>query len=420
MGNTFCPATVLLPKKGTDMTKWSVIACDQYTSQIEYWEQVERLVGESPSTLHCIIPESYLETADIDARIGYVNQKMEEYLKAELFDQWQGYLYVERTLQSGAVRKGLIGMLDLEDYDYTKTSKSPVRATEGTILERIPPRVKVRENAVLELPHIMVLVDDREGELIEPLAAEKNQMEQCYHFPLMMNGGSIAGYLVGKGREAKIQQVLERFADPAYFQEKYQVSDPNPLVFAMGDGNHSLATAKTCYERLKEEIGEEQARSHPARCALVELVNIHDASLNFEPIHRVYFQTNPDQLMEEMGRYYQLGDENGDGQLIRYVTEKAQGAFTILNPSSNLAVGSLQNFLDSYQKQFGGYVDYIHGEESVRSLGSKPGNIGFFVPDIEKNNFFSTILADGVFPRKTFSMGHADDKRFYLEGRLIR
>ncbi|MCI8350849.1 MAG: DUF1015 domain-containing protein [Oscillospiraceae bacterium] len=417
---TFCPANVLLPKAGVDMTKWSVIACDQYTSQPAYWEEVEKLVGDAPSTLRLMVPESFLEEAGIEERIAKVNRAMEDYLAAGLFEEAQGYLYVERTLHSGAVRRGLVGMLDLEDYDYTPGSCSPVRATEGTILERIPPRVKVREGAALELPHIMVLIDDREGAVIEPLAAEKGKMRKCYDFPLMQGAGHIAGYLVGEDAAAGIDRALEMLADPAVFRAKYHMEGAAPLVFAVGDGNHSLATAKTCYERLKRELGEENAKAHPARYALVELVNIHDESLHFEPIHRVYFDTEPEKLLAALGERYRLGAPGEAGQCIRYVTQKGEGAVVILNPSSHLAVGSLQNFLDEFGREQGGKVDYIHGEEAVRELGSQPGAIGFLVPDVEKNDFFASILSDGVLPRKTFSMGHADDKRFYLECRRIR
>ncbi len=402
------------------MTAWSVVACDQYTSEPEYWERVEEAVGEKPSSLRITFPEIYLDREGKEERIRAVNSTMESYLEQGIFEQYpDSFVYVERTLSNGRVRRGLVGRIDLEDYDYSMGSQSPVRATEGTVLERIPPRVAIRKDAALEIPHIMLLIDDPGRTVIEPVARKKNDLEKLYDFELMLNGGHIAGYHAGSETEG-IGRALTALAAKDSFEKRYNVKDRGVLLFAVGDGNHSLATAKECFERIKAELPREQWEKHPARYALVEVVNLHDESLEFEPIHRVAFDVNPNHLLRELTRYYDISFDETGGQSFTYITATGEGNMKINNPSSNLTVGSLQNFLDSYVGRFGGRVDYIHGDEVVRSLSANLGAIGFMLPNISKAELFPTVILDGALPRKTFSMGQANDKRFYLEARRIK
>lgn len=425
MNEKFCklgfrPADILLPKN-CNMEKWSVVACDQYTSEPEYWKSVEDFVGNAPSTLHMILPEAELNADGVEERISSINKNMDDYLDSGVFKEIkESFILVERTLKNGDVRTGLVGAVDLEQYDYNKGAASLIRATEGTVLERIPPRVRVREGASLELPHVMLLIDDPECTVIEPLTEQKAQLETLYDFDLMFGSGHIKGYRVSGKALDSVADALSALGDPTSFNKKYGLENKPVLLFAVGDGNHSLATAKECWERIKKTLpcGE---YNHPARYALVELVNIHDKSLNFEPIHRVVFETDPDKIIREFLNFYpsaKLGE--GEGQRIEFVSAQKRGVLTVKNPESGLAVGTLQNFLDQYIKKNGGRVDYVHGEEVAESLGSKPGNIGFLLPPMGKSELFKTIITDGVLPRKTFSMGHAYDKRFYLECRKIK
>lgn len=416
--NAFQPGNILLPDRA-DLTKWSVVACDQYTSQPEYWKAVSDFVGDAPSTLHITLPEIYLEGEDVDARIAGINRTMQQYLDTGILREIAGkYIYVERTQRDGVVRHGLMGVVDLECYDYRKGSQTLIRATEGTVLERIPPRVRVREHAALELPHIMLLIDDAQRTVIEPLCEEKARFETAYDFDLMQDSGSLRGYIVDDAAEKRIDAALQTLADPAAFHQKYQVpEDKGVLLFAVGDGNHSLATAKECYERIKAALPPEKASAHPARYALVELTNVHDAALQFEPIHRVVFDVDPQAMMEELAKYYELSDA---GQAFTCVIGDTKRTVHIKNPPSNLAVGTLQKFIDDYLTHHGGRVDYIHGDDVVEELAHDPKNIGFLLPPMAKEELFPTVILDGALPRKTFSMGHAYDKRFYLEARKIQ
>lgn len=414
----FAPADILLPDNGIDMTKWSVVACDQFTSEPEYWERISKFVGESPSTLRLTLPEIYLSRNDISARIDKINSTMNSYLESGVFAHPEKrYIYVERTQRDGKIRKGLIGAVDLEEYDYSKGSQSKIRATEGTVLERIPPRVKVRENAPLELPHIMLLIDDAEKTVIEPLSAAKGAFKKAYDFKLMEDSGNLCGYWVNDDFSEKIDKAVASLGSQSVFEQKYGINGAGVLQFAVGDGNHSLATAKECWNSIKKKLPASSALSHPARYALVELVNLHDEALEFEAIHRVVFGVNPEDFRKELSRYYNIGDSAG--QSFKMIYNGKEEKIGILNPSSNLAVGSLQKFIDFYLQNHGGSVDYIHGEEVVRRLSEEDGNIGFILPSIEKSSLFPTVIRDGALPRKAFSMGHAWDKRFYLEARKI-
>lgn len=415
----FKKCDILIPKKGVNYNLWSVIACDQYTSQIDYWNKVDELVKDNPSTLRITLPEVYLEDSNVEQRISKINETMKEYINNDIFDTLEDtMLYIERTDSTGKVREGLIGIIDLESYDYNVGSKSLVRATEKTVIERIPPRKKVRINAPLELPHIMILIDDEKKEIIESLKNKVNETDKVYDFDLMMNAGHLKGYKLNNDTCDFVTNKLTDLGELEYFNKKYDVNESSPLLFAMGDGNHSLATAKSCYLEIKEKLGDE-ALNHPSRYALVELVNIHSTALDFEPIHRVIFDTDYDNLLKELYKYYDI-NEDGNGQRLEYVTEKEDKVIYISNPKSNLTVGSLQMFLDEYLKNNKGKIDYIHGDDTTKNMGKQEGNIAFILPKMEKNELFRTVILDGALPRKTFSMGHSDDKRFYLECRKIK
>lgn len=420
MNVPFKKANILLPKN-TEMEKWAVVACDQYTSEPEYWKEVENIVGDAPSTLKITLPEIYLEQDNVQERIANINKEMDHLLSTDFFKTLDNSLiYLERTGADGKVRKGLIGMVDLEDYSYEKGSQSLIRATEGTVLERIPPRVRVRENASLELPHVMLLIDDEKKEIIEGLTDKVTSEDVVYDFDLMQNGGHVKGYKVPENLMDGIFKGLEELADKDNFEAKYNVKDKGVLLFSVGDGNHSLATAKACYENLKKTMSEEEAKNSLARYALVEVVNLHSDALEFEPIHRVVFGVEPAKMIEELEKYYDVSRTPGEGQKVEYVYEGKNETLYIKNPKSNLAVGSLQMFIDTYIKEHGGKVDYIHGDDVTKELGSKPGNIGFLLPPMAKTELFKTVILDGALPRKTFSMGHSYDKRYYLEARKIK
>ena len=420
-GLAFRPADILLPQN-CDYTKWSVVACDQYTSQPEYWQEVEELVGSAPSTLRLILPESCLDGPSVETDIMEVNNTMTRYLREERFCTLPASLiYVERRLDNLRLRRGLVGMVDLEQYDYEPGAEAQVRATEGTVMARIPPRVAVRKNAPLELPHVMLLADDPEKTVLEPLSARKDQMEKVYDFDLMERGGHIAGWRLDGESMALVAAALRKLADPAAFRARYGVEDKPVLLFAVGDGNHSLATAKECYERQKKLTPREQWDSLPARYALCELVNLHDDSLEFEPIHRVLFGVDPKQLLADLlaaypGAHYGAGE----GHQITYVLPGERGILTVPHPTAQLEVGTLQTFLDQYLEAHGGKIDYIHGEDVVEQLVQQPDSIGFLLPGMGKDQLFPTVIFDGALPRKTFSMGEAHDKRFYLEARKIK
>ena len=419
----FRPADILLPKD-CEYSKWSVVACDQYTSQPEYWQRVEEYVGRSPSTLRLILPESCLEGPNVETDIMEINNTMSRYLREGRFVEHPSALfYVERTLDNGKVRRGLMGMVDLEQYDYEPGSSAPIRATEGTVLSRIPPRVAVRKNAPVELPHVMLLVDDPDQTVIEPLADQTDSMQVLYDFDLMERGGHIKGWELTEDQQAQVARALSALADPAKFNARYGTKDEAVMLFAVGDGNHSLATAKECYERQKRLTPPEHWATLPARYALVELDNLHDASLEFEPIHRLVFGVKPEELLSALVEYYpgaQRGDEAG-GHKLAYVYGETQGMISVPDPAAQLPVGTLQNFLDWYLARHKGVrVDYIHGEDVVRKLAAQPDTVGFLLPAMGKEELFPTVIRDGVLPRKTFSMGEAHDKRFYLEARKIR
>ena len=479
MSNCFNPANILLPNDGIDMEKWSVIACDQFTSQADYWDAVEKYVADAPSTLNVVFPEIYLGTIENqendcnssgagvnndketgrktkyasmtdDERIKYINTTMDTYLTDGTLKQAvaDGYVLVERTTESG-VRLGIVGLIDLEDYDFDPKNKTLIRATEGTVISRIPPRVKIREHAAIELPHVMLLVDDpvdgQNGELcrnesqenavniaaikhgiIEYVYAIRDTLRKLYDTELMQEGGHIRGYAI-EGEAAK--QVTEAFAAK---QESC-----GGFLFAVGDGNHSLATAKTCWENIKKsgKFTEEQLKTHPARYALVEICNLHSEALEFKPIHRLL--TNVD--VKDMLSFFEAeitkqGLESADGDEIvfeyvesgiGYSAKPANGneavsennyGINITNRGDRLPVEILQGILDKYLETHNNVsIDYIHGDEALHGLVQETKGCGIFLQSIDKSTLFPAINAGGVLPRKTFSIGEANEKRYYME-----
>ena len=412
----FNKTKMLLPNN-IDFSKWSVVACDQYTSEPKYWEDAKLVVGNNPSALNIIFPEIFLNDPDKKERVKNINQAMDKYIEQGVLKETEPCLiYVERTLKNKTVRRGIMGVVDLEEYDFNKGSTSKIRATEGTVLERIPPRVEIRENASLELPHIMLLIDDDKKEIIEPLSEIKESFEKVYDFELMLDSGSIKGYKIDDKKADEIIEKLEKFGDKELFKNKYNV-DKEVLMYAVGDGNHSLATAKTCYENLKKKVGKENAMC--ARFALLELVNLHDDSLEFEAIHRVIFDVDTDNFISELKTKYNLTEGENDVSF-EIVTKDGTKSYIIENPDFNLTVGCIQSFIDSYLSKNEGEVDYIHGEDVVKNLSQKENNVGIILKSMLKTDLFKTVILDGALPRKTFSMGEACDKRFYLEGRKIK
>lgn len=418
MSTAFKAADILLPDI-KDMEKWAVVACDQYTGQPDYWERVKNTVGEAPSALNLILPEVYLEEQDVDVRIEKIHAAMKEALDNKLFREYKNALiYIERTQSDGKIRKGIVGMIDLEEYDYRKGSTSAVRATEATVVERIPPRIKIRTGAPLELPHIMILIDDEKKTVIEPCSDFTADKVPVYDFELMENGGRIKGYILDEEHQARVFGALDLLSDNKAFNEKYGLKDYPTLLFAMGDGNHSLATAKEFYEQLKRENPDKDMTNHPARYALAEIVNLHSDALDFEAIHRIVTEVDPEKLMSEIKKALDLSGDPSD-QSFTAIFGGSEKSYYIHKPSSQLSVGSLQDFLDGYLKENGGKIDYIHGKDVLKQLAAKENSIGFILPDMKKSELFPTVIKDGALPRKTFSMGHAEDKRFYVECRKI-
>ena len=402
------PCDILIPDKNVNYEKWAVVACDQYTSEPEYWEKVFCITKGNPSTLDIIFPEVYLETCDNAKKISEINKKMQEYIDSGIFTTVENsFILVNRTFPSGICRKGLIAAVDLEAYDYQKGSVSLIRATEGTVLERIPPRVKIRENAPLELPHVMLLIDDPQKTVIEPLFQSEHEI--LYDFDLMMNSGHITGYRISG--ENDFQSVASSL--------KNIRKNGSSILYAVGDGNHSLASAKAHWENVKRNLSSEELISHPARFALAEIVNVHDDGIIFEPIHRICTGIDPKILMEDMEKYFSEMPAKDEIQKITAVYGDHCEEIEIKNPVHMLEVGSLQAFLDYEGTKYNLRTDYIHGSDVVRNLAQNPDSTGFILPAMSKNMLFKSVETFGALPPKTFSMGEACEKRFYLECRKI-
>ena len=412
--NSFLAADILLPQVKS-LEKWAVIACDQFTSEPIYWDRVRKLAKGVPSAYHLILPEAELGTPREFEHIREIHDSMEEYLNDNLFRTYpHSYIYIERTLENGSIRRGLLGMIDLEDYEYAPGNTAPIRSTENTVLERLPPRQQIRRYASIELPHVLLLCDDTEHMLIEPIGERKDFLPKLYDFELMLGGGRIAGWLISGKAAEEFDETLTRYTKTV--GSKYEGVPGVPMVFAVGDGNHSLATAKTFYEKLKSANPGKDFSGHPARYALAELENIHDPAQVFEPIHRVVFKTDPHRLLAALEQSCCAAG----GYPIEWFIGKTHGTVYLDKSKGMLAVGILQNFLDDYLAANDGRIDYIHDDEVLIGLADHDDTIGFLLPAMEKRQLFPSVIADGVLPRKTFSMGHSREKRYYLEARMIQ
>lgn len=420
-----------LPRPGVDLHKWAVVACDQYTSEPAYWEAVAREVGAAPSTLQLIFPEVHLGAADAPARIARIQAAMRDYLAQGLLVEHAGAVLVERSV-GGRTRRGLMLELDLEHYDYSPTSTSLIRPTEGTIVERIAPRVAVRRGAALEVPHVMVLIDDPEGTVIEPLAREHASLALLYDTGLMAGGGHLRGLAIDAGRAARVVQALTALAEPKAFARRHGVPEDTPvMLFPVGDGNHSLATAKATWAEIKAGGA---APDHPARYALVEVVNIHDPALEFEPIHRLLLGVTGDlqqALQAAWGSALQCrAASSADAMRAQVGTDPRR--FGIVGPGARfvvaeleggpaaLALDALQPFVDRLLAASGaGGIDYVHGDDVLERLAQQPGHAGLHLPTLAKGDLLRRVVHMGPLPRKTFSMGQAHEKRYYVEARRI-
>ncbi|MBR5515253.1 MAG: DUF1015 domain-containing protein [Clostridia bacterium] len=386
----FYAADILLPEK--DFEKWSVVACDQFTSEPQYWEETKRITDGSASTFNLVLPEAFL-TKDNSEKINSINENMLKYLNKGIFNEYKdAMIFVERTLPGGKIRYGIVGAIDLNEYDFSKGSTSLIRATEGTVLERIPPRVEIRKDAPLELPHVMLLIDDIKRTVIEPL--KEAELTVLYDFELMQGGGHIKGSLIPKQMQEGILNALQKL--------KAQGGE-NPLLFAVGDGNHSLATAKTCYINEPNNLN---------KYALTEIVNIHDEALEFEPIYRVIFNVDTEDFIKELSETFTEGPKT-----IEWYTKDSKGKVHTFG----LTVGSLQPFIDAYlAKHPEAECDYIHGVESTLSLANADNRVGLIFDGMDKSELFPFVKEKGSLPRKTFSMGEAQSKRYYTEARKIK
>lgn len=410
--NVVKAADILLPNKSVNMTNWAVVACDQFTSELKYWSDLEKLTHGTPSTLNIIFPEAYL-SRDNAPIITAINKNMQKYISdGTLQSIGECFVLVDRSTPYQARRLGLVISVDLEAYSFVREDRALIRATEGTVLDRIPPRVRIRENAPIELPHIMVLIDDREKSVIEELYKHRNEMELLYDINLNMGGGNVKGWKVTNTEEVK--KALYRLISSEVLQKKYG-SDEDKMLFAVGDGNHSLATAKACWDKIKVNLSEAERENHPARYALVEVVNLYDEGLVFEPIHRCIFNVDIEDFLKGL---YAL--QSGDFACITYTTKG--GKKPLMLPSNAAeAVKLVQDYIDAYLKAHpGSEVDYVHGEYSLREVvDSQPNLVGITLPPLNKTDLFDYVLKSGALPRKTFSMGEAVEKRYYIESRKI-
>jgi len=404
MKDIFTPADILIPD-GILMESWSVIACDQFSSEQEYWERVRGNVSGVPSTLKMIFPEVYLGKTDEAAVINDISAEMDRYLKSGLFREIRdSFIYVERTQPDGRIRKGLIGAIDLEEYSFEEGSKSPVRASEDTVLDRLPPRVRIRRAAPLEAPHIITFIDDKECTVIEPFSGKTDDLPLLYDFDLMEGGGHIRGFRV-TGKDAN--DVLETMRN---------LTAGNDMLMVMGDGNHSLAAAKVFWDELKLSLSGEERKTHPARKALIEVNNVYDPAVSFEAIHRVLFDTDAARFIEALTG----ATPRGTDYTIRWTSNGERGDIGIKADCIGDMLKMLQTVIDGFAEKTGCRVDYVHGAESVEKLAEKKACLGLILPAMDKTELFATVAIRGVFPRKSFSVGHAKDKRYYLECKRIQ
>lgn len=400
MGNYFQAANILLPRE-CDYEKWAVIACDQHTSEPEYWEQVRAYIGQAPSTLDMFFPEAELGQLSADSFVKF-SGAMRGYLTSDFFHEFKdSYIYIERTLTNGSIRQGILGAIDLEFYDFVPKANTKVFATEATVLQRVPPRVNLRKIADLEFSHTVIFCDDPDHSLIEPVGRMRDSLQRIYDFDLMTGGGHISGYLMDGDITQKFNEVISKYeADHAYL---------------VGDGNHSLVTAKLTYEAIKGADPNADWESHPARYAMVELENIHSDSMVFEPIYRIAVSNQSGGLLEELKALH-----TEDGVPIVCLHGNEEYCIRLKAEDGELPIQALQRVLEQWSEAYGVTVDYIHGADTVRKLARRENTVGFLLPDFDKSVLFPYILSGKVMPKKTFSIGRAEEKRYYLEGRIIR
>ena len=422
----FSPAHILLPAENIPLEQWGCVACDQFTSDRSYWEKAARTAAGSPSTLNLVLPEVYLEESGVTGRIQKIHETMDDYLHTVLTRAVDGFIYVERTEQSGRIRQGLVGKIDLEAYSYAEGAQPEVRPSEHTVESRIPPRMAVRRGASLETPHVMMLADDADRTLIEPIGLVKDQLPPLYDGELMLGGGRLRGWAVeDPALIAQIDAALAKLADPAAFANRWPAAKgQQPMVLAVGDGNHSLATAKAYWEELKPTLSEEQRKTHPARWCLAEVCNVHSPAIEIEPIHRVVFGVAAKELYAALDAWDQQQGSSTtmSDQRLRLADAYGECAVALANPPAPLTVGSVEAFLADYlPKHPGVTVDYIHGESAAIALAANPAKpaTAILLPDFAKADLFKGVVLGGVLPRKTFSMGHAEEKRYYNECRVI-
>ena len=417
MNKIFLPGDILVPKDA-DMSLWSVIACDQYTAQPEYWESVEKRIGDKPSTLKLIIPEAFLEKRDINEMTKSAEECMRKYLSEGVLRTLDNsFVYVERDMTVDEKRHGLVGLVDLEAYDFRSASTSPIRATEGTVESRLPARVKLREGAALELPHIVIFIDDPKNTVFNAISRD----EKLYDFELMDGGGHIEGFRVSGGSADAVASALENLWTAENLEKRYHLPEKPPVLIAMGDGNHSLAAARLCWENAKKNLSPNEQKNHPARFALAELVNIHDRSIRFEPIHRVLFDTDEGGFFDEARAFFSAISTPGEAahELILARGEKRE-RISLSGHTIGEVIALAQSFCVEYIKNHGGSIDYIHDDETALSLAAKHKSAGILLPPMDKDELFPSIIKSGAFPAKSFSIGPSRDKRYYLECRTIK
>ena len=423
----FMPAHILLPDASVPLGQWGCIACDQFTSDRDYWAKAEQAAAGGPSALRLILPEVYLGESDQQVRVDQIHKAMEQYDREVLTRAVDGFVYVERTLQSGRVRQGLVGRVDLEAYNYHLGSLPLVRPSEHTVEERIPPRMAVRRGARLETPHVMMLADDPDRLLIEPVGRQKEKLRPLYDGELMLGGGHVAGWAVeDPALIRQIEDAMEVLSSQETFLAKYPgAPNDRPMALAVGDGNHSLATAKAYWEELKKTLTPEEQKNHPARWCLAEVCNVRSDAVEIQPIHRVLFNTSYETVLLNLVTW---SDENFAGirfgedfeQKLQLVGPLDQCHLSFENPSAPLGVGTVDEFVEYFLDNHPeARVDYVHDEAAVRAFCAKEGAVGLLLPAMHKADLFRGVVLGGVLPRKTFSLGHAEEKRYYLECRRI-
>jgi uncharacterized protein (DUF1015 family) len=400
--DVFTTADILLPHD-ISLEAWSVIACDQFSSEPEYWERVSKIVGDKPSTLNMIVPEAYLEKIDEETHIAKIRSAMECYADSGVFRKLKdSFIYVERTQPNGRVRKGIVGAVDLEEYDFTGKSAA-IRASEGTVLDRLPPRIRIRRAAPLEMPHIITFIDDKNETVVEPLSKRVDEFSKVYDFTLMENGGSIKGWQVS-GVDADSVKAAMRF-----------LHESNEILMVMGDGNHSLAAAKVYWDELKLNLSKTERENHPARIALTEINNVYDPAISFKAIHRLLFDIDAAGFIKA----FEDAALRGCDYNIRWVSSEGSGDIGIKADCIGDMLTMMQSFVDEYVKKSKSVIDYIHGGATAEKLAKGERCLGLILPAMDKSDIFETVALRGVFPRKSFSVGHAHDKRYYLECRRI-